>query len=125
MNGSTEQSGGVTHTNADDVINHRQGDAATTDVVGFFNGQKTVGRGVELYAFGGVGHRSGEAAGFFRRAQDDRTVRSLWPNGFLPLIDSRVWDGSTFVGARGGARGWKWDLSSGYGLNSFRFDVDH
>jgi iron complex outermembrane receptor protein len=120
-----EQSAGVVHTNADDIINHRQGDAATTDIVGFYNGQKTLAGGAELYAFGGFGHRDGEAAGFFRRAQDDRTVRSLWPNGFLPLIKSNINDVSTFAGVRGALGGWKWDLSSGYGHNSFRFDVDH
>jgi iron complex outermembrane recepter protein len=118
-----DASGNVTYSNATGPINHRQGDAATTDVVGFFNGQRTLGRGVELYAFGGTGHRNGEGAGFFRRGQDDRTVRSLWPNGFLPLIRSDIWDGSAFAGLRGTALGWSWDLSSGYGRNSFRYDV--
>lgn len=120
-----EATGGITHTNADGPLNHRQGDPATTDVVAFFNGQRTTAGGVELYAFGGLGHRDGEAAGFFRRAQDDRTVRSLWPAGFLPLIQSDILDASGFAGARGKAGSWTWDLSSGYGHNSFRFDVDH
>jgi iron complex outermembrane receptor protein len=120
-----EAAGNVTHTNETGAINHVQGDAATTDVVGFYNGQKTLAGGTELYAFGGFGHRDGEAAGFFRRAQDDRTIRSLWPNGFLPLIQSDLWDASTFAGARGTTAGWKWDASTGYGRNSFRFDVDH
>jgi len=104
-------------------LNHRQGDAATTDAMGFMNSAVTLSSGVQLYAFGGLSRREGEAAGFFRRPNDDRTVRSIHPDGFLPLIASRIWDGSLTAGAKGGAAGWRWDLSSVYGRNSFRFDV--
>jgi iron complex outermembrane receptor protein len=113
----------TTYTNATGPLNHRQGDAATTDVVGLVNAGYTLANGLELYAFGGFGRRDGEAAGFFRRAQDDRTVRSLHPNGFLPLIRSEIMDGSAVAGLRGILGGWRYDASTGYGRNSFRFDV--
>jgi iron complex outermembrane receptor protein len=103
-------------------INHRQGDAMTEDLVGFFNGGWTAG-GLELFAFGGFGRREGQSAGFFRRAQDDRTVRALWPNGFLPLIESTIYDASTFAGARAAVGPWRVELSSGFGGNSFAFDI--
>jgi iron complex outermembrane receptor protein len=106
-----------------DRINHRQGDAATEDAIGFLNAGATLSSGIQLYAFGGVSRRDGVAAGFFRRPNDDRTVRSIHPDGFLPLIGSVIWDGSLAAGARGNAAGWRWDLSSVYGRNSFRFDV--
>jgi iron complex outermembrane receptor protein len=118
-----DQIAGRTYTNETGNINHRQGDAATTDVVALANGGYTLANGLELYAFGGFGRREGEAAGFFRRAQDDRTVRSLHPNGFLPLIRSEIMDGSAVAGVRGRIGGWRWDASTGYGRNSFRFDV--
>jgi iron complex outermembrane recepter protein len=104
-------------------INHRQGDAATTDGVGFLNVGKQFGGKSEFYGFAGWGRRSGEAAGFFRRANDVRTVRAIYPNGFLPLIASTIYDGSAVAGVRGETAGWNWDLSAGYGRNSFRFDV--
>src|SRR5436190_475351 len=44
-------------------INHRQGDAATHDVQGFWNGGSALGS-AEVYSFGGVSKRHGEAAGF-------------------------------------------------------------
>ena len=117
-----EASAATFRDNATGPINHRQGDAETTDLVGFFNGGWTAGD-VELYAFGGFGRREGQSAGFFRRAQDDRTVRSLWPEGFLPLIESTIYDASTYAGARGRLGTWRWDLSSGIGGNSFDFDI--
>ena len=106
-------------------LNHRQGDAATEDAIGFLNFGATLENSLQLYAFGGVSRREGEAAGFFRRPNDDRTVRSIHPDGFLPLIGSRIWDGSLTAGVKGTVADWRWDFSTGYGRNSFRFDVSN
>ncbi|HYW31018.1 MAG TPA: TonB-dependent receptor [Gemmatimonas sp.] len=106
-------------------VNHRQGDAATTDAIGFFNAGRTLASDVTLYAFGGISRRQGEAAGFWRRAGDARTVRSLWPDGFLPLISTDIVDRSLGIGAKGDALGWKYDVSSAYGFNSMRFDISN
>jgi iron complex outermembrane receptor protein len=111
-------------TSATGRINHRQGDAETRDAVGFFNGGATAGA-FELYAFGGFSRRGSQSAGFFRRANDDRTIRQLYPDGFLPLIGGTLYDASTFAGARTQARGWRVDLSTGVGGNSFRFDIEN
>lgn len=105
-------------------INHRQGDAATSDVTAFANfGRPWDAVNGEIYAFGGFGKRRGEAAGFFRRALDDRTVRAIAPNGFLPIIASDIVDLSGSVGIKGDAKGWGYDLSTVYGSNSFGFAV--
>jgi len=104
-------------------INHRQGDADTEDGGLFLNLAKPVGPVTEVYAFGGGTLRSGEAAGFWRRALDDRTVRAIHPNGFLPLIATKISDFSGVAGVRGDVRGWSWDVSGNYGRNLFHFDV--
>ena len=104
-------------------INHRQGDADTEDVGLFLNLAKPVGEATEVYAFGGGTLRSGESAGFFRRALDDRTVRAIYPNGFLPIIGTKISDFSGVAGLRGDKAGWRWDLSADYGRNLFHFDV--
>ena len=119
-----EQTAGTFRDNATGERYYQQGDAATTDVIGFVNAAQTLS-GVELYAFGGAGHRDGKAAGNWRRSLQPTNVRAIYPNGFLPFIESTIWDGSGFVGARGRAAGWQWDLSSGYGHDSFRFDVSN
>jgi iron complex outermembrane receptor protein len=104
-------------------INHRQGDADTRDIGAFLNLGKQIGVTTELYGFAGWGRRGGNAAGFWRRPLDDRTVRAIYPDGFLPFIHSTIYDGSAVAGLKGDLRGWSWDLSAGYGRNSFRFDV--
>lgn len=104
-------------------INHRQGDAYLHDVGGFVNGGTTLTNGIELYGFGGLSHRFGDASGFWRRPLDDRTLRNIYPDGFLPNIQSDIWDGSGTVGARGAVSGWQWDLSGQYGRNAFKFAV--
>ncbi len=104
-------------------LNHRQGDAETRDVLLFMNGSKPLSSKTTFYTFGGFSRRRGEATGFFRRPNDDRTVRALHPNGFLPEIHSTVRDASLAAGLRGVAGGWFWDLSTVYGGNSFRFEV--
>jgi iron complex outermembrane receptor protein len=104
-------------------INHRQGDSDARDMGMFLNFARPLASGVEPYAFGGVSYRRGEAAGFFRRALDDRTVRAIHPNGFLPLIVTHIWDYSGTAGVRGTWGAWRWDLSNVYGRNSFEFFV--
>ncbi len=104
-------------------INHRLGDADTRDFVGFLNAGKQLGSTTEFYSTLGWSRRGGNASGFFRRPNDDRTVRAIYPNGFLPFIYSTIYDGSAVAGVRGEAMGWRYDVSGGYGRNSFRFDI--
>lgn len=104
------------------IISSWQGDGDSRDVGGFLNAMLPLGK-AQLYAFGGVTKRDGMAAGFFRRALDDRTVRALHPNGFLPEIGSDILDFSGSAGVRGDMRGWHWDIGSVYGGNTFKFSV--
>jgi iron complex outermembrane receptor protein len=104
-------------------INHRQGDSDSRDVGGFLNAAIPFTPAIEGYVFGGISRRDGEAAGFFRRANDARTVRSIHPDGFLPLISTDIVDGSGVAGVRGTAAGFRYDLSGVYGRNTFGFHV--
>lgn len=101
------------------------GDPRQRNVLGFFNGEYALGSsgGVTLYSFGGLTNRRGESPGFFRRPLDDRTVRAIYPDGFLPIIRGKIWDGSAVVGGRGAVGGFDVDLSQSYGTNSFNFNV--
>jgi iron complex outermembrane receptor protein len=102
-----------------------QGDSYNRDGQAFFNAGQTLANGVELYAFGGYGHRRGASAGQWRRSNDDRTVRSIYPDGFLPLIKSDIDDGSVSAGVHGDAGGWDWALGTVYGRNGFQFSIDN
>ncbi|MFI5256086.1 MAG: TonB-dependent receptor domain-containing protein [Gemmatimonadales bacterium] len=103
-------------------IDHRQGDAATHDVQGFWNAGGSLGS-VDFYTFGGGAVRRSEAPGFWRRPNDDRTLRNIYPNGFLPIIHGDLDDASAAVGVTGVASGWNWDLGTVYGGNQFAFTI--
>ncbi|MDB5959190.1 MAG: TonB-dependent receptor, partial [Massilia sp.] len=76
----------------------------------------------ELYVFGGVSKRTGDAAGFFRPKEDGRSVPAVYPNGFLPNILTTVKDASLALGYRRDLeRGWKMDTSVNLGRNELDF----
>lgn len=105
--------------------NHHWGDSEATDLMGFFNSQVPVNAAgnVFFYAFGGASRREGSHGGFFRRALEDRNWPSIYPDGFLPLIEPEVTDTSLAAGVRGERGGWYWDASADYGDNEFEFHV--
>ncbi len=104
-------------------VNHRFGDPITRDAVGFLNIAKQLGASTEFYSTIGYADRNGNGAGFYRRALDDRNVRSIYPDGFLPLIESTVKDASALGGVRGLAGAFKYDASVTWGRNSYRYDI--
>ena len=76
-----------------------------------------------LYAFGGLSHRKGNAAGFYRLPRQERAFTGLYPGGFLPEINSTVNDESVVVGIKGKQGEWDVDFSNTYGRNSFDFNI--
>ena len=107
-------------------LHFRQGDARANDVAFFANSAlPAFGNGAQVYAFGGVSRRKGQGAGNWRMPNNDNTVRSIYPNGFLPMINSTIGDFSGTLGVKGDARGWSYDLSGIYGRNKFDFDISN
>ncbi|MEI6106112.1 MAG: TonB-dependent receptor [Opitutae bacterium] len=102
-------------------VNHRFGDPMTKDKGFWLNGEYPIADNVDLYFFGGNSIRHANGAGFARRAGDDRTIRSIWPNGFLPYIDSVVEDLSFGGGVKGKQSNWNYDLSTTYGTNKLDY----
>ena len=105
-------------------IHFRQGDAIVNDI-GFFGngGLPRFANGAQVYGFGGISMREGQGAGNWRLPNGNNTVRALYPNGFLPFINSTIRDVSGTVGVKDDLRGWRYDLSGGYGGNKFDFDI--
>src|SRR6188768_3711740 len=73
----------------------------------------------------GYNYRDGKAAGFYRYPkQTSQVITELYPDGFLPLINSFIRDKYITAGFEGKtASNWSWDVSQALGGNSFRFDV--
>ena len=106
-------------------LNHKFGDADLEDLGIFLNSSIPVSESAQFYAFGGYSLRNGAAAGFYRRANDDRNVRAIYPNGFLPFIDTKIYDGSIVVGLKGSLGEWVFDATEDFGGNSLNFIVDN
>ena len=106
--------------------NFHWGDADVRDVMTFLNAEIPLveGGSRSLYAFGGLSRRTGSHGGFFRRAIQDTNWPSIYPEGFLPLIEPDIVDASGTVGVRGVSRGWFWDASGQYRLQQFRLQRD-
>lgn len=81
----------------------------------------------KVYFNGSYNYRDGQAAGFYRYPkQKAQVIAELYPDGFLPLINSKINDVSLLGGIKGVSKsGWNWDISDIYGTNSFRFDVSN
>ncbi len=83
---------------------------------------------LELYAFGGYNKKKGNAAGFYRYpngvpAAVRTNVFAVYPNGFLPEINSDVTDISGAAGIRGKLGEWRFDLSNTFGKNDFDYRI--
>ena len=82
--------------------------------------------GMEIYTFGGYNNKRGNAAGFYRYPNAiPAAIRAntfpVYPNGFLPEINTDISDISNTVGVTGNLGNWKYDLSNTYGQNIFDF----
>ncbi len=109
-----------------DRLNHRYGNGEFDNVSLFINGAVPIGESsAQFYAFGGYNYRNGATGCFYRRSLDNRTVRAIHPDGFLPLLDNTLKDLSASAGVKGSMGEWAYDLSAVYGTNSFNFGVDN
>ncbi len=99
----------------------------------FYNFEYPLGANTELYLFGGYGKKKGEAAGFYRypsgipgaATRYASNVFAIYPNGFLPLIQSEITDLSSSLGLRTKFGEWNFDISNTFGMNKFDFTVNN
>lgn len=105
-----------------DRENHRIGAGEFEQVSMMWNGSFPMERGT-LYTFGGFNTRNGESGCYYRRAQDNRTLRAWYPDGFLPLISPELSDKSFAVGMKGLMGDYAYDLSVNTGSNDFAWGM--
>lgn len=103
------------------------GSAAIDGFNFMINSAVPIGASTELYVFGGRNFRDTDAYAFSRESfadGDNRSVPSLYPNGFTPHITSNITD----ISASGGIRhtmasGWVADFNNTYGRNFFHYFI--
>jgi iron complex outermembrane receptor protein len=105
-----------------DRENHRIGAGNFEQVSMMWNGSFPMERGT-LYTFGGFNSRDGESGCYYRRAQDNRTLRAWYPDGFLPLISPTLSDKSMAIGMKGLMGDYAYDLSVNTGSNDFQWGM--
>lgn len=108
-----------------DRLSHRYGDAATNDMKLFANAGLPLGEQVELYSFASYGVRDGTSGAFYRLANDARNVPQIYPDGFLPLINTELNDFQVVAGVRGEIGGFRYDLSGNHAQNAFDFTISN
>lgn len=99
----------------------------------FYNFEYPFSVNSDFYLFGGYSKKVGTSAGFFRyptsvvngAGKYASNVFALYPNGFLPLIESGVTDFSTAVGLRTKLGAWSMDVSNTFGINQFDFTINN
>ena len=106
--------------------NLRIGSAATRNFGGFVNGGYRLGHGYEVYVAAGATYRTGTSAGFSRSPnQLTQSDLTLFPDGFLPLINTTIYDQSAITGLRKTFGGFAVDLSNTFGRNELRYDISN
>ncbi|TQT00840.1 TonB-dependent receptor, partial [Xanthomonas perforans] len=74
------------------------------------------------YAFATASNRDITSFAFFRAPGSSQNILSVYPQGFLPEIQTYAKDRSLVAGVRGStASGWDWDASYNYGYNRIDF----
>jgi iron complex outermembrane receptor protein len=106
------------------------GQSAATVGMAFFNAALPLAGDAELYAFGGVSRRNGRAGAFYRLPVPSGTAESqsdtaIFPNGFLPMINTAIDDRSVSAGVRSTTNGWDVDFSLTHGRNDLHFIIDN
>jgi iron complex outermembrane recepter protein len=99
------------------------GDGAIDNYSLWLNGAIPMKGNSSFYVFGGVGRRHGSAFAYTRDAGSERNVTSIYPNGFDPIIESRINDASLSFGIRGKSHGWNTDFNATLGVNRFEYLV--
>ena len=80
----------------------------------------------DLRGFVNWSQRDNQSTGFFRQPNDaNRNVPEIYPDGFLPQINTDIGDLSGAVSGHFDLSGWKTSLSYIYGENSFDFFINN
>lgn len=105
----------------------RIGDGKSEQKAFVVNSEIPINDNMRFYAFGTYSDRQSQTGGFYRRVtQYANTVTELYPDGFLPLINTNIEDYSLSGGIEWNLdSGWDLDMSVNHGSNSFQFVISN
>ncbi len=109
----------------DDDPRRKAGDASLQNYSLFLNSGIPIKDNTSFYAFGGYSYRRGSAYAYTRPATSGRNVPAIYPDGFDPLIGSKITDKSFSFGIKTKFGGWNADFNAMLGSNRFEYDVSN
>ncbi|WP_448661996.1 TonB-dependent receptor plug domain-containing protein [Sphingomonas sp. CJ20] len=95
------------------------------DASGILNFVQPLAGDTEVYGFGGYRVSKAHSNASFRRPGQDENVRALYPDGFLPFVNTESTDYSSAIGVRGALASWNWDVSTVYGGNTIEYRTEN
>lgn len=111
--------------NADKYSIYREqfGDAEAKNASLFLNGSIATGTNSDFYFFGGTSYRDSDAFAYTRSADSPRNIPEIYPNGFNPIIGTKIMDNSLSAGFRTKLAKWDVDFNNTFGMNRFMYDI--
>ncbi|MCX8490079.1 MAG: TonB-dependent receptor [Cyclobacteriaceae bacterium] len=107
-----------------DRNNMRVGNSDSRNLGFFLNGEYDLAPTATLYAAAGYTNKTGKAAGFYRLpTQASQSDLTIFPNGFLPFINTDINDISVMAGVKGEFGKWNYDVSNAFGRNDIAFNI--
>lgn len=110
------------------ALQGRFGDPEVDQFTLFANAGAPLGGGWDIYGWAGYQQRDTSSAAF-PRPNNAGVIQYLaavgYPNGFLPLIETRSENVTSALGIKGEVAGWSVDLTAGYGRNKVGFRTEN
>lgn len=108
------------------VVRSRYGDPDVKQATGYANMGMPLGdTGWELVGWGGYQFRRTQSAAFPRNPSNSGNVLSIYPNGFLPIIQTKSKDMTVTGGFKGSLADWATSLTASYGKNTIDYATLH
>ena len=102
------------------------GDPETNQHIAMINVRLPVHDSWVIKHFAIASKRNNQSTGFYREPDDtNRNVVELYPNGFLPAINTDIEDASAVFGLSGMMGDWQTDIAYSYGRNRFDFFISN
>lgn len=108
-----------------DAPRQRFGDAASNNVYAFLNTEIPVSDKVKFYNNSGFSYRNTKAYAWTRSPDGDNNIPSIYPNGFNPVENSKIYDFTFNNGLKFKVSDWDVDLYNALGNNNFHYDITH
>src|SRR5690242_8339992 len=108
------------------VVRSRYGDPDVNQYTGYANLGVPIGdSGWQVVGWGGYQYRRSQSAAFPRNPSNANNVPEIYPNGFLPIIQTKSRDLTVAGGIKGAIGGWDTSLIASYGKNKIDFATLH